>query len=89
MDERDLRPPNAVHEDAMEVLRVWARPSGDLQFGLRTTWPDPAVWGYLIADVARQVAAAYAKEGEAEELAFRRVLEGFETALLRGPGALQ
>jgi hypothetical protein len=89
MDERDLRPPNAMYQDATEVLRVWARPEGDMQFGFRTTWPDPAIWGHLFADVARKVAAAYAGQGEKEPLAFARILQGFEAALARGAEPLQ
>jgi hypothetical protein len=71
-----LSPPLADERDAVEVLRVWATPAGPQQVTLRTTWPEPGVWGLLPVDVARHVALAYQNEGRdpAEVLAMIRSL---------------
>ncbi len=70
-------PPIASDSAASEVLRVWAEPDHPQQLSLRTTWPDPAAWGLLLADIARHAAKAYAADGQDEAAALERILQGF------------
>ena len=54
--------PAIADSRAQEVLRAWIV-EGGLQVSLNTALEDPAVWGILLADVARHAARAYAVEG--------------------------
>lgn len=48
--------------ESIELLRVWlscSEPSITLR---AETYPDPAVWGAILGDVARQVATAYGED---------------------------
>jgi hypothetical protein len=77
----ELPPPDAARDDeqAFELARLWfagglpqVRARGDL-------WPDPAAWGLVLGDVARQVARQYAgaddEEGEAALARIRAALD--------------
>lgn len=61
-------PPGAQGKEGIEVLRA-AVIDGGLHVTLRRAFDDPRAWGILLADVARQVAGAYAHEnlGAAEQ----------------------
>lgn len=61
-------PPDAEarSREAVEVLRAWIV-DGGLTVSFKTAFDDPAVWGVLLVDIARQVARAYQKDGIAEE----------------------
>ena len=63
---------------AVEVVRVWI---GDKEqhISVKTAWNDPAAWGLLLVDLAKNVAAAYAEAGQftAEE-ALARIREGLD-----------
>lgn len=77
----ELRIPQKVLNDseARELLRVWI--SGDAQtFALRPdAWSDPAAWGLLLVDLARQVAQGYAQKlGVDAEAVLARIKEGFD-----------
>ena len=65
------------NQDAQEILRVWS--SGEHQdFVVRyDIWEDPAAWGLLLVDVARQVARAFHERGHNKEQVYHRILEGF------------
>jgi hypothetical protein len=70
MPYNDLQiPPSAQGKDGIEVLRA-AIIDGGLYVTLRRAFDDPSAWGILLADVARQVAGAYAHEkmGETEDV---------------------
>jgi hypothetical protein len=56
--------PGAAQTDpsSFELLRVWVANKGQ-HVSLRTdVWKDPAAWGVMLADLARHVANAYARE---------------------------
>ena len=74
--------PDAVRDrsDAREILRVWVSNSRQ-HFSLHTTWEDPAAWGLMLADLARHVANAYAREGKNREESLRTILELLEKEL--------
>ena len=74
--------PDAVRDrsDAREILRVWVANSRQ-HFSLYTTWEDPAAWGLMLADLARHVANAYAREGKNREESLRTILELLEKEL--------
>lgn len=53
--------PEAATNDAnaMEIIRVWIA-NRNQHFTLRVgLWDDPAAWGLLLADLARNVARSY------------------------------
>lgn len=60
---KELAIPFAAHEsgDATEVLRAWIVDHG-LHVSLQRGFDDPAVWGVLLADVARHVASIFETE---------------------------
>jgi len=57
-------PPGALKQvDSMEILRAW-EVDGALHCSIRPDiWEDPGAWGIVLADIARQVAAALEEEG--------------------------
>ncbi|AMV40301.1 DUF5076 domain-containing protein [Planctomyces sp. SH-PL62] len=76
-----LPPPAHVALDprAVEIARVWITSEGQRASLAATLWDDPAAWGLMLVDLARQVAEAYAKEqGVEPEQALARIREGFD-----------
>jgi len=60
---KELAVPFAAHEagEASEVLRAWIVDNG-LHVSLQRGFDDPAVWGVLLADLARHAAQIFEKE---------------------------
>jgi Domain of unknown function (DUF5076) len=80
----ELVPPPAATDDArsFEIARLWV--ASDAQHvALRTdVWPDPAAWGIVLADLARNVALAYHRKDDHDvEDMLERVLAGFHAEL--------
>jgi Domain of unknown function (DUF5076) len=78
-------PPAANERGGIEVLRC-AVIDGELHLTLRPAFSDPNGWGQLFAEVARQVAHAYAHEKrftEADTLA--RIAAAFEADMRNPP----
>ena len=72
-------PPVALERaDATEVLRVWAAPDEGQQVMLRPAWPDPAVWGLILVDIARHAANAYKAQGIPRNQTLERIYEMFQ-----------
>ncbi|MFK8080642.1 MAG: DUF5076 domain-containing protein [Granulosicoccus sp.] len=68
------------HADAMELLRVW-HVNGNQEFIIATqVWEDPAAWGLLLADLARQIANTYGGNTvyENRQQVLQRLKEGFD-----------
>ena len=60
-------PPGAqLDRSAAEILRAWSA-GGGLQVSLKPSFENPAIWGLLLADLARHAARAYAAEGRHRE----------------------
>ena len=75
-------PPDAIENGGIEVLRA-SVVDGAVSIALRRSFDDPATWGRLLADLARQAARVYALETEmAEDEAFARISAGFEAESL-------
>ncbi|GEP05159.1 DUF5076 domain-containing protein [Methylobacterium oxalidis] len=75
-------PPDAVENGGVEVLRA-AVVDGAVSVALRRAFDDPATWGRLLIDLARQAARAYALETEmSEDEAFERIRAGLEAESL-------
>ncbi|MGY2049523.1 DUF5076 domain-containing protein [Methylobacterium sp. JK268] len=75
-------PPDALEQGGVEVLRA-AVVDGAVSFALRRAFEDPATWGRLLIDLARQAARVYARETEiSEEEAFARIRAGMEAESL-------
>ena len=80
-------PPDAMENGGIEVLRA-AVVDGAVSVALRRSFDDPATWGRLLIDLARQAAHAYSLETEmSEEEAFERIRAGWEAESL-DPGEL-
>ena len=74
-------PPAARNEGGFEVLRAAVVGQG-LTMSMRRSFDDPALWGALLATVARQAAQIYAKEtGASEDAARERIREAFESEM--------
>lgn len=79
-------PPDVAENGGVEVLRAIVV-DGAVSVALRRSFDDPATWGRLLIDLARQAARAYALETEmSEEEAFERIRAGIEADSL-DPGA--
>ena len=75
-------PPDAQEQGGIEVLRA-AVVDGAVSVALRRSFEDPATWGRLLVDLARQAARVYARETElSEEEAFARIRAGMEAESL-------
>ena len=71
-------PPDALEQGGIEVLRA-AVVDGAVSVALRRSFDDPATWGRLLIDLARQAARAYAVETDMSEAeAFERIRAGWE-----------
>lgn len=79
-------PPDVAENGGVEVLRAIVV-DGAVSVALRRSFDDPAIWGRLLIDLARQAARAYALETEmSEEEAFERIRAAIEAEGL-DPGA--
>ncbi len=78
-------PPAALERGGVEVLRC-AITDGELHVTLRPAFDDPRGWGRLLAEVARQVAGAYAQaQGIAESNTLARIGAAFDEELRNPP----
>ena len=79
-------PPDAREQGGIEVLRA-AVVDGAVSVALRRSFDDPATWGRLRSDLARQAARAYAVETDmSEDEAFDRIRAGWEAESLDPAG---
>ena len=75
-------PPDAMEQGGVEVLRA-AIVDGAVSFALRRSFDDPATWGRLLMDLARQAARIYAMETDTtEDEAFARIRAAIEAESL-------
>lgn len=76
--------PEAAKSDAnsLEIIRVWIA-NKNQHFTLRVgLWNDPAAWGLLLADLARNVAKSYEQDtGFDPQAALERIRLAFNTEL--------
>ena len=68
------------HSDAVELLRVW-HVNGNQEFIVATDiWEDPAAWGLLLADLARQITESYGADsvyGDQKQV-LQRIKQGLD-----------
>ncbi|HEU4632297.1 MAG TPA: DUF5076 domain-containing protein [Gemmatimonadaceae bacterium] len=79
-----LPPPPAALDDAraFELARVWFAGEAPVVTARLEPWPDPAAWGLLLGDVARQVARMYAERGDVDAAAaLARLRAGLDAEL--------
>ena len=75
-------PPDALEHGGIEIVRG-SIVDGAVSVALRRAFDDPATWGRLLVDLARQAARAYAIETDtSEEEAFERIRAGWEAESL-------
>ncbi|MCE9578150.1 MAG: DUF5076 domain-containing protein [Deltaproteobacteria bacterium] len=62
---RELPVPANVVEDstAKEILRVWSSAGSQSFACVPRAWSDPAEWGLLLVDIARQITDGWPLEG--------------------------
>jgi hypothetical protein len=65
--------------EAAEILSVWLRSDGNIVAVLKPdTWPDPAAWGLLLADISRHIGNALAESSHADPAqTIARIRAGF------------
>ena len=81
-------PPDALEQGGIEIVRA-SIVDGAVSVALRRAFDDPATWGRLLIDLARQAARAYAMEADlSEEEAFERIRAGWEAESLDPNNAL-
>ncbi len=81
-------PPDALEQGGVEVLRA-AIVNGAVSFALRRSFDDPATWGRLLIDLARQAARIYALDSDmSEDEAFERIRAAMEAEIMRSDIAL-
>lgn len=81
-------PLDALEQGGIEIVRA-SIVDGAVSVALRRAFDDPATWGRLLIDLARQAARAYAMETDiSEEEAFERIRAGWEAESLDPNNAL-
>jgi hypothetical protein len=83
--EKQLAVPTAAQKDAasFELIRVWVAQQSQ-QITLRPgVWEDPAAWGFMLADLARNIVQVHAENDEDldSEAFLAALLEGFDTEI--------
>jgi hypothetical protein len=70
-------------QSATEILSAWLQSNGRNTVTLKPdTWPDPAAWGLLLADIARHIANAIAEaRGQEAEDILARIRAGLVVEL--------
>ena len=74
-------PPIAAKHDAVEIARIWTRPDDVTQVVLDVHWDMPAMWGMVLADLARHVVNAYGRYGGDEAKVFEQMMLIFHAEL--------
>jgi hypothetical protein len=85
----ELPPPPAARDDvrAFELARIWYADDAPVVVARLEPWPDPAAWGLVLGDVARQVARMYAERGDTDvAAALARLRLGLDAELGEGDG---
>jgi hypothetical protein len=78
-------PPAANERDGFEILRC-AIVEGELHLTLRPVFNEPNDWGRVFAEVARQLARAYAHQDRfSESETLTRISSAFETEMRNPP----
>jgi len=76
-----VEPRNASEEQTSEVVRAFIA-NGALEVHLQRAFDDPAVWGILLADIARHAARVFESEGVcSEDDALESIQSMFEAEL--------
>lgn len=83
--EKQLAIPAVALKDAasFELIRVWVAEHSQ-QISLRPgVWQDPAAWGVMLADLARNIVQVHAENDEDLDAAafVATLLEGFDTEI--------
>ena len=74
--------PAKTDPSSTEIIRVWIA-NGRQHFTLRVgLWEDPAAWGLLLADLARNIAQSYEEDSALDKRAsLERIRLAFGTEL--------
>ena len=67
-------------DDATELARVWIADGRQVMILASNVWDDPAAWGLMLVDMARQAARQYAATSRiyTDDSALQRIKEGFD-----------
>lgn len=81
-------PPDVEDNGGVEILRLFIS-SGALSLSMQRAFAEPEAWGRLLAELAQQSAALYARETELSALAaIGEIRIAFDAALDRIEAAL-
>lgn len=77
----ELPPPESAPDDprAFELLRLWFADGAPRLSARLDLWPDPAAWGVLLGEIARQLAGEVAERVDLDRSA---VLERIRAGLV-------
>ena len=82
---KQLAIPAAATQDAaaFELLRVWVANQSQAITLRPGIWQDPAAWGVMLADLARNIVTVHAEADEHldTETFLAQLLEGFDTEI--------
>ena len=86
-----MEPPDEVLKDpkAQDILQVWVLSDGNLGISMRVAFTDVRLWGVMLSDLARHMAAAHARNnpGMAEAQVLDTILDVFQDKIA-GPSTL-
>jgi len=78
---RELQIPQDASNDSgsLEILRVWLKREQQVLACRPDCWDDPAAWGLLLVDIARQIAHGYCqRHGGDPASVLSRIREGLD-----------
>lgn len=80
-NDRGLHAPSIASETkAVEILRVWAKPTQECGMTFDVNWEDPRPWGGVLVDVIRHVSHRYSRSGQDAFQVADEIRESFEQA---------
>jgi hypothetical protein len=76
----ELEIPSAIFDSnqCAELARIWLVDGDQVAVISPRLWDDPGVWGLMLVDLAKHVAAAYAQAGVPEAVALRKIKEAMQ-----------
>lgn len=81
----ELPPPAAALDDerSFELARLWFAAGAPRLVARPGVWPDPAAWGFVMGEMARDVASLYAEGGDPAQAAaaLERIRAAFDAEL--------
>ena len=88
----ELPAPEPVRDDpqAFELLRLWFALGAPRVAARLDLWPDPAAWGFMLGEVARDLARGCAEQTDVDPaVTLERIRAGFVAEVEANDGAAE